>query len=117
MKISDVERNLAGAVTLLKALSNESRLKIICALYQGEKCVGELVGIVGLQQSALSQHLACLRQDGLVKTRREAQAIYYSIGDNAPLEILATLYRIYCQPEDTAGQKNPGGSEEPPGIT
>lgn len=77
MDVKDIERNIEVAVNLLKALSNEKRLMVICALYQGEKSVGELEEIVGLSQSALSQHLARLRRDGLVNTRRHAQTIYY----------------------------------------
>lgn len=96
MNVEEVERNIEVAVNLLKALSNERRLMIICALYKGEKSVGELEQIVGLSQSALSQHLARLRHDGLVNTRREAQTIYYSVSDQATKAILKTLYDIYC---------------------
>ena len=96
INLGDVEHNIKGATALLKALSNENRLKIICTLHKSERCVNELVSIVGLRQSALSQQLACLRQDGLVKTRREAQTIYYMIRDEATSEILQTLCRIFC---------------------
>lgn len=95
MDVKEVERNIDVAVNLLKALSNERRLKIICALYQGEKNVGELEVIVGLSQSALSQHLARLRRDGLVNTRRDAQTIYYSMNDRAAKAVLSCLYDIY----------------------
>lgn len=78
MDFKEVEDNLDAAVKILKALSNEKRLKIMCALQEGEKNVGELEAIIGLSQSALSQHLARLRKDGLVITRRHAQTIYYS---------------------------------------
>ena len=69
MDVKDIERNIEVAVNLLKALSNERRLMVICALYQGEKSVGELEEIIGLSQSALSQHLARLRRDGVRQTR------------------------------------------------
>ena len=95
MDVTEVERNIDVAVNLLKALSNERRLKIIIALYQGEKNVGELETIVGLSQSALSQHLARLRRDGLVNTRRDAQTIYYSMNDHAAKAVLSCLYDIY----------------------
>jgi DNA-binding transcriptional ArsR family regulator len=95
MDISEIERNIEVAVNLLKALSNEKRLAVICALHKGEKSVTELGGIVGLSQSALSQHLARLRRDGLVDTRREAQTIYYSLNNTATEAILRTLYDIY----------------------
>jgi DNA-binding transcriptional ArsR family regulator len=100
--MKEIERNIEVAVNLLKALSNERRLMIICALYQGEKNVGELEQIVGLSQSALSQHLARLRRDGLVNTRRAAQTIYYSMNDRATEAILRTLYDIYS-PDEAEG--------------
>lgn len=103
MDVKEVERNVEVAVNLLKALSNEKRLLIICALYKGEKSVGELEEIVGLSQSALSQHLARLRRDGLVNTRRNAQTIYYSMNDRATEAVLKCLYDIYS-PEDLAAR-------------
>lgn len=99
MEINNVEDNAAQASALLKALSNEKRLTIMCALSKGEKSVGELEEIVGLSQSALSQHLARLRRDGLVKTRREAQTIFYSADDPATGEILKCLHAIYRDTE------------------
>ena len=103
MDVKEVERNIEVAVNLLKALSNERRLLIICALYKGEKSVGELEQIVGLSQSALSQHLARLRRDGLVNTRRNAQTIFYSMNDRATEAVLKCLYDIYS-PEDLAAK-------------
>ena len=78
MEIKNIERRASEVTKLLKAMANKNRLIILCALCKGEKCVGELEVISGLSQSALSQHLAKLRHDGLVKTRRDAQTIYYS---------------------------------------
>jgi len=101
MDIKEIESNVEVAVNLLKALSNEKRLLVICALYKGERSVGELEEIVGLSQSALSQHLARLRADNLVNTRREAQTIYYSLNDKATEAVLKCLYDIYS-PEDIA---------------
>ncbi|MDX1605320.1 MAG: metalloregulator ArsR/SmtB family transcription factor [Candidatus Competibacterales bacterium] len=86
------------ASELLKALSNEHRLLILCNLSQGEKSVGELQQVIDLSQSALSQHLARLRQDRLVKTRRQAQTIYYSLRGEAASRIIAVLYELYCAP-------------------
>lgn len=103
MDVKDIERNIEVAVNLLKALSNEKRLMVICALYQGEKSVGELEEIVGLSQSALSQHLARLRRDGLVNTRRNAQTIYYSLNDKATEAVLRCLYDIYSPEDLSAG--------------
>ena len=79
MNLDELRSNAHRASRLLKALSNERRLMVLCHLSQGEKSVGELERAVGLGQSALSQHLARLRRDALVRTRREAQTIYYSL--------------------------------------
>ncbi|MCB1529711.1 MAG: winged helix-turn-helix transcriptional regulator [Rhodospirillales bacterium] len=96
MDREDMETNLPLAVGLLKALSNESRLLIMCVLNkEGEKSVGELEKIVGLSQSALSQHLARLRKDGLVETRRSAQTIYYFTRNKSVQAILDCLCGIF----------------------
>jgi ArsR family transcriptional regulator len=85
------------AVDLLRALSNEARLMVLCQLDTGEKSVGELNALVGLSQSALSQHLAKLRAEGLVATRREAQTIFYRIADARVTKLVAALYDIFCK--------------------
>ncbi len=85
------------AARLLKALGNPHRLMVLCALVEGEKSVSELNQRVLLSQSALSQHLAKFRQEGLVETRRESQTIYYRISDPNALEIIRTLYRLFCE--------------------
>lgn len=95
MNVQSVEKNIKPVAVLLKALSNEKRLIIICALCDQEKSVGELETIVGLSQSALSQHLARLRRDGIVSTRREAQTIYYSIKSKEIECVLRCLQSIY----------------------
>lgn len=96
MNITEFHSNAKEAADLLKALSNDRRLMILCLLSTGEKTVSELEKDVGLRQSALSQHLARLRRDGLVKTRRESQNIYYSlVGDNA-VRVIETLAGLYC---------------------
>lgn len=92
----DLEEKLHEAVELLKSLSNERRLLIVCALTRQERSVGELEKIVELSQSALSQHLARLRRDGLVETRREAQTIYYSMKDEKARVVLESLMKIFC---------------------
>lgn len=103
MDIKNIEAKVSIAVNLLKALSNEKRLMIVCALYRGEKNVGELEEIIGLGQSALSQHLARLRRDGLVDTRRAAQTIYYKLSNRTTEQVLRCLYDIYCPEEDCPG--------------
>jgi ArsR family transcriptional regulator, virulence genes transcriptional regulator len=84
------------AARLLKALSNRSRLMVLCSLAEGELTVGEINARVPLSQSALSQHLAVLRHDGLVHTRRAAQTIHYSLADGPAGRIIETLHEIYC---------------------
>ena len=86
----------SAAAQLLRALANEKRLMLLCLLVEGERSVGELNARVELSQSALSQHLAVLREDGLVNTRREGQAIYYSVADGPAHRIIQTLHDIYC---------------------
>lgn len=86
------------AAALLKALAHEARLMVLCQLAEGEHSVGALQQGSGLSQSALSQHLARLREEGLVATRREAQTIYYRLADPKAERILATLAAIYCPP-------------------
>ncbi|HBU99299.1 MULTISPECIES: ArsR/SmtB family transcription factor [Thalassospira] len=102
MELNHLEHNAEQASTLLKAMSNQSRLLILCQLNEGEKSVGELERIVGLSQSALSQHLARLRRDKLVKTRREAQTIYYSLQGDDALRVIKTLYGLYCETSNAA---------------
>jgi DNA-binding transcriptional ArsR family regulator len=85
------------AAHLLKLLGNESRLLILCFLaVRGEMTVGELVDVVKLSQSALSQHLARLREDGLVTFRRDSQTLHYRVIDQKALRILGVLKDIYC---------------------
>lgn len=96
MDPSELEDKAEQASRLLKSLANERRLLILCHLIQGEKSVGELERLVGLSQSALSQHLARLRKEALVTTRREAQSIFYSVASDEAKAVLATLYELYC---------------------
>lgn len=102
MKIDDIEEHIRRASTVLKAMSNERRLLVLCHIAEGEKSVGELERLVGLSQSALSQHLARLRRDGLVTTRRCAQTIYYTLAGAEAAEIMQTLHGLYCNPHSLA---------------
>jgi DNA-binding transcriptional ArsR family regulator len=90
----------AAAARMLKLIGNERRLLILCALIaHGEMRVGELMGHVGLGQSALSQHLARLRADGLVAFRRQSQTLHYRISDPRAARIVDLLRSIYCSDE------------------
>jgi DNA-binding transcriptional ArsR family regulator len=92
-----VQAHAGEAARLLKALGNEQRLLILCHLLDGPLSVGELNQCIELSQSALSQHLALLRELGLVETRREAQTIYYSLPDGPVVRVMALLQDLYCQ--------------------
>tara|TARA_B110000503_G_scaffold17304_1_gene25043 strand:- start:3506 stop:3826 length:321 start_codon:yes stop_codon:yes gene_type:complete len=93
---SDLKANAKIAATMLKAIANESRLLILCNLEGKELSVTDLNDHLDLSQSALSQHLAVLRKDGLVKTRRESQTIYYSLSDARASKVIKTLHELYC---------------------
>jgi DNA-binding transcriptional ArsR family regulator len=94
--MAGMERSAVRASALLRSLGNGTRLMILCHLVQGERSVGALQELLGVEQSPLSQHLARLRKDGLVATRREAQTIYYRIASDQAERVIETLYKIYC---------------------
>ncbi len=95
-EIKKLRARSAQAARLLKAIANQRRLLILCELAGGEAPVGALAEAVGLSQSALSQHLAKLRQQKLLATRKEAQSIFYRISDPKVVKLLGTLKEIYC---------------------
>jgi ArsR family transcriptional regulator, virulence genes transcriptional regulator len=97
-QVKQLTNKASHAAVVLKSISNKWRLLILCQLVKGEKSVGELLGVITLSQSALSQHLAVLRKNKLVKTRRDAQAIFYSIRGSEVPAILTALYDLYCAP-------------------
>lgn len=84
------------AAQLLKMLANGQRLRVLCLLAAGELSVGQINERIDLSQSALSQHLARLREEGLVTTRREAQTIYYMLANGQARHIIAALHEVYC---------------------
>jgi ArsR family transcriptional regulator, virulence genes transcriptional regulator len=87
---------------VLRALANERRLQILCVLMEmGEASVGALVARIGISQSALSQHLAKMREEGLVAFRRESQTLRYRIADRRIAELMGELYRLYCHEPKT----------------
>lgn len=100
----DMELHAADAAGLMKALGNESRLMILCVLAEGERSVSDLNSIVPLSQSALSQQLARLRQQSLVKTRRESQTIFYSLATGPADRVINLLHDIYCGSADCAAK-------------
>lgn len=99
MSDEDMDAMLASATdaaNMMKALSHEGRLMILCHLVTGEKSVTELEELLSSRQAAVSQQLARLRLEGLVKPRREGKTIYYSLADDRPKRILETVYDIFC---------------------
>lgn len=104
METKPLNVNARRAAMLLKALANENRVLILCELLDGERCVNELEKVVGLSQSALSQHLARLRKDRLVRTCRVGKTICYSLnGQEAPV-LLETLDRLFCVVDTDNGE-------------
>ncbi|GAP76829.1 transcriptional regulator, ArsR family [Pseudoalteromonas sp. SW0106-04] len=97
MDFSKIADSAEQAQSLLKILANKNRLMILCSLQQGELSVSQLNDAVPLSQSALSQHLAVLRNENMVTTRRESQTIYYQLCDDNAKAILQTLYMLFCQ--------------------
>src|SRR6185295_19322547 len=94
-----IEKAAAEVAKVLRAIANQRRLVILCKLVeQREVNVGSLADAVGLSQSALSQHLAKMREEGLVTYRRESQTLWYRIADARVEELLASLYSLYCPP-------------------
>ncbi len=98
MKLNELAARAGNAEALLKALANRYRLMILCELHKGEQSAGVLHEAIGLSQSAFSQHLARLREDELVKTRRESQTIYYSLASKEAEQVIALLYDLFCAP-------------------
>ncbi len=98
---AQLEVQAQEAARLLKALGNHRRLMVLCQLVSGERSVGELAATVGLSQSALSQHLAKLRQDGLVATRRDSRTIFYRLASEPAARVLQALAAAFC-PSDPA---------------
>lgn len=107
MNTADLKENALKASTLLKAMSNERRLLILCSLAEGELSVGQMERLIDLSQSALSQHLARLRHDGLVATRRDAQTIYYSLKGDEARSVIQTLHDLYCRDVSALGATAP----------
>lgn len=97
-------QSACDAAALLKALSHEGRLMIMCQLVAGEKSVSELEETLDIRQAAVSQQLARLRLEGLVEPRRDGKTIYYSIADERPRRVLELMYEMYCGDPDAASQ-------------
>ncbi len=96
--LAELEPKAEKVAALLSAMANSKRLLILCALMQGERQAGDLASLVGLNFSAASQHLARMRLQGLVGTRRDGQAIFYRLESDEVRAVLETLYGVFCEP-------------------
>ena len=99
MDLELMQENASRASELMKLLGHPHRLMILCELNQGECSVGELSEKIGIAQSPLSQHLARMRHEGVVSSRRDAQTMYYSIADEKVAQVISVLYDLYCAEE------------------
>ena len=98
MDLATFETKAGQVADMLKAIGNARRLMLLCKLVEhGERTVGDLAREVGLSQSACSQHLAKMRDEGLVTYRRESQTLWYAIADPRVETLFATLYQLYCK--------------------
>jgi len=95
-ELTELHDMASHACELLKAMANEWRLMILCQLSEGEKTVSELQMILGLSQSALSQHLAVLRREKIVVARKHAQSVSYSLAGNEATKVMETLHDLFC---------------------
>lgn len=100
LDMDEIVRNAREATDFLKAIAHEGRLVILCRLARGEASVMELEGMLSARQAAVSQQLARLRIEGLVDTRREGKAIYYSISDDKTREMVGVVYKLFCEVDD-----------------
>lgn len=105
MGMETMSQNADVAARLLKMLAHGQRLRVLCLLVNGELSVGQINELIDLSQSALSQHLARLRGEGLVATRRESQTIYYRLNSGPAQQIIASLHAIYCDSESSSRKR------------
>lgn len=108
--MAEVREHATEAAAFLKALANDQRLLVLCALLDGPLSVGDINERVPLSQSSLSQHLGVLREAGLVTTTRQSQTIYYSLAQGPALQIMEVLYSTFCAP---APKSSPRAGKKP----
>lgn len=99
LSLEEMAEHATQAADVLKSIANPNRLMILCSLIEGEKTVGAINEEVPLSQSALSQHLARLRAEKLVTSRKEGQTVHYRVNDPRIVELMSRLYELYCDPE------------------
>ncbi|MBN9558605.1 MAG: helix-turn-helix transcriptional regulator [Alphaproteobacteria bacterium] len=106
IKLNQMRERAVDAEEMLKALANRHRLMILCQLIVEERSVRDLANFLNLRDSTVSQHLALLRKDGFVSTRREGQTIWYALASEPARRLIETLYDIYCGPQSVHAQKS-----------
>ena len=99
-EFTELHEMAAHACELLKAMANKWRLMILCQLSEGEKTVSELQSLLGLSQSALSQHLAVLRREKIVSARKDAQSVFYSLAGDEATKVMESLHDVFCGASD-----------------
>lgn len=104
MNIVKMQQNVQAATELLKTLANPGRLMVLCHIVKQKRTVNELEKLVGLGQSALSQHLSRLRHEGIVEHRRKGQSVFYALKDERARRVIEELYDIYCETEKTTNR-------------
>jgi ArsR family transcriptional regulator len=106
--MAQMHQNATEAAEFLRALGHEGRLMILCHLVTGEKSVSELEALLGARQAAVSQQLARLRHEGLVRARRDGKAIFYSLADARAERLLGLLYEMFCAPDPQGDRGHKG---------
>ena len=104
MKLEEMQVAAERVAELMKLLANKHRLLVLCQLAEGEKPVGELARLLGVREPAMSQQLAVLRREGLVRPRREAQTIYYALARDDVRRLTEFLYATYCSDAAAIGE-------------
>jgi len=102
-QLTELHDMASHACDLLKAMANEWRLMVLCQLSEGEKTVSELQDLLGLSQSALSQHLAVLRREKIVTARKQAQSVTYSLNGEEAIRVMETLHDLFCGMQSDKG--------------
>ena len=97
MNVHELSQSADRASEFLKSLASPLRLRILCLIIEGERPVGEIADTLGVRQSAVSQHLALLRKDGLVAPRRDGQTIYYRLADRNVKKVVKLLHELFCK--------------------
>ena len=98
----DKHEHIEPAARALKAIAHPLRLKILCVLGGGEECVQDIVDAVGTSQSNISQHLAILRDKGVLQTRKDANRVYYRVGDERTLQLIVLMREVFCADDTDA---------------